>query len=48
MNGLSFHQLERIQREDDSYRNFFHENSFAYLNPIFENIFYSLNLVFLK
>lgn len=40
MNGLSFHQLERIQREDDSYRNFFHENSFAYLKPVFENIFY--------
>lgn len=38
MNGLSFHQLERIQREDDSYRNFFHENSFAYLNSLFENI----------
>lgn len=40
MNGLSFHQLERIQREDDSYRNFFHKNSFAYLKPVFENIFY--------
>ena len=43
MNGLSFHQLERIQREDDSYRNFFHENSFAYLNSLFKNILHFIS-----